>query len=115
MTNAVSSVADADGAIARTVTKCVEDSIRPLKEEIDGLSKQLSGEKMVDAALANTPGKGKEFEERVASGLATWARVSGGQVVRVGEDNKPGDFLIDFHDDASGALMLRVVIEAERS
>jgi len=112
VSNAISTVADPNGTLAKTVKQCVEDSIKPLQEEIKGLSRQLSDEEATEAALANTTAKGPKFEERVAIGLATWAKVSGGQVMCVGEDNQPGDFIIDFHDDASGALMLKVVIEA---
>jgi prefoldin subunit 5 len=112
ISEAVSSVADDDGLLAKTVRKCVEESIKPLTDEVDALSKQLSGEKMVIEALANTPSKGPEFEEEVANTLAAWARISGAHIERVGEDNQPGDFIVDIHDEASGAHSLRVVVEA---
>jgi ElaB/YqjD/DUF883 family membrane-anchored ribosome-binding protein len=112
LSQAVSSVTDADGVLARTVSKCVGDSIQPLTQEVDRLAKQLRGEEMVMEAMENTPGKGPDYEELVAETLADWAKISGAQIERVGEDNKPGDFIVDFHDEASGAHSLRVVVEA---
>jgi ElaB/YqjD/DUF883 family membrane-anchored ribosome-binding protein len=112
LNKAVLSVSDQNGALALTVRGCVEAAIKPLTDEVDSLSKQISGETMVNEALANTPSKGPVYEEIVADTLATWARISGAQIEKVGEDNQPGDFIVDFLDDASGAHSLRVVVEA---
>jgi hypothetical protein len=109
---AVSSVTDEKGALAETVRNTVEASIKTLKDEVDGISRQLSGEKMVADALANTTSKGYSYEDEVADTLAAWAKISRGRVEKVGEDNQPGDFVIDCQDDGSGSSCLRIVVEA---
>jgi hypothetical protein len=109
---AVSSLSKSDGALADTVKRCVEDSIRPLKEEVDGLVKQLIGQSAADEALANSTAKGPDFEDRVETTLHSWAKVSRANINRVGQDKKPGDFTVEFRDEATDSTSLLVVIEA---
>jgi hypothetical protein len=109
---AVQGITGGDGALARTVRDVVTDAVKPLKDEVDGLSKEIRGRDAAREALEQTTQKGATYETRAVEELQVWARAAGAQVEHVGADNRPGDVLLVVTDGSLIGAPLRVVVEA---
>lgn len=110
--SAISQVSATDGVLANTVKAVVMDAIKPLKDEVDGLSKEIRGREAAAEALAQTAQKGISYEEEVLATLQTWARPLGVEVHHVGGDNRPGDVLVKFPRSSIAGTETCLVIEA---
>ena len=75
--SAVKSLTSHDGALARTVQVTIETALRPLRDELDSLAKEIRGQEAAVEALAQTTAKGKSFEEEIVTSLQPWARCAG--------------------------------------
>jgi hypothetical protein len=109
ITGAVRALTAADGVLAKTVQATVESGLKGLREEIDGLAKEVRGQDAAVEALNQTTAKGRPFEDEVVEGLQAWARHVGAQVQHVGTDNRPGDVVVQFEESTHPTF--RVVIE----
>src|SRR5581483_1773658 len=108
---AVKSLTSQDGALARTVQTTIEAALKPLREELDSLGKEIRGQDAAVEALAQTTAKGKTFEEDIVASLHPWARCVGGQVQYVGTDNHPGDIVIEVKEGLT--VPITIVVEAK--
>src|SRR5258708_36822934 len=90
----------------------VEDALKPLLAESDGLAKGIRGQEAAAEALEQTTVKGVSFEEEVTETLHAWARAVGAEVDHVGGDNQPGDVLVTLRGDDIVAEPMSIVIEA---
>jgi hypothetical protein len=109
--SAVKSLTSGDGALARTIQTTIETALKPLREELDSLAKEIRGQEAAVEALAQTTAKGKTFEEEIVAGLQPWARCVGAQVQHVGIDNHPGDIVVEVTEGLSTPT--RIIIEAK--
>ncbi len=101
-----------NGVLAKAVKMQVEDALKPLLAEIDGLAKEIRGQEAATEALEQTTFKGISFEEEVTETLHAWARAVGAEVDHVGGDNQPGDVLVTLRGDDIVAEHMSIVIEA---
>lgn len=108
---AVSKVTGEDGALAKAVKLVVGEAIKPLKDEVDSLAKEIRGQEAAQEALMQTTEKGAPFEEEIVAALQPWAKSVGAHIDYVGTDNKPGDITITLTDTAIAATDLRIVVE----
>src|SRR5258708_35666175 len=90
----------------------VEDALKPLLAESDGLAKGIRGQEAAAEALEQTTFKGVPFEEEVTETLHAWARAVGAEVDHVGGDNQPGDVLVTLRGDDIIAEPMSIVVEA---
>jgi len=109
--SAVGSLSAADGTLVKTVQATVDAALRPLREELDNLAKEIRGQEAAAEALSQTTAKGYSFEEEIVERLQQWARCVGAQVAYVGGDNRPGDIIIAVTSCAPEPLT--IVIEAK--
>jgi hypothetical protein len=100
--SAVGSLAAADGTIAKTVQATVDGALKPLRDELDSLAKEIRGQEAAAEALSQTTAKGFSFEKEIVERLQPWARCVGAQVAYVGGDNRAGDIAIAMTSVASG-------------
>src|SRR5258708_35822683 len=101
-----------NGVLAKAVKHQVEDALRPLVSEIDGLAKEIRGQEAATEELEQTTFKGVSFEEVVTETLHAWARAVGAEVDHVGGDNQPGDVLVTLRGDDLVAEPMSIVVEA---
>jgi hypothetical protein len=94
------------------VKKVVEDSVKPLKDTVDDLAKEIRGKEAVLEALDQTTAKGRPFEEELLPSVQTWAVMVGAEVDHVGPDNQPGDILVILDSTHMTTTDLRIIIEA---
>lgn len=109
ITAAVRTLTSPEGILAKTVQATVEAELKSVREEIDGLAKEVRGQDAAVEALNQTTAKGLSFEEEVVEGLQLWAMHVGAQIQHIGSDNRPGDVLVQLED--VNTPLLRVVIE----
>lgn len=95
-----------DGKLTQAVKTAVEEVIKPLKEGLETLTKELYKERGIEEVIIGTPLKGATYEEEVVERLQSWAQIAGAEIEHVGPDKQAGDVLVRFPD-----LDLRVVIE----
>lgn len=109
---AVLKVTAEDGPLAKAVKSVVVEAVKPLKEEVDSLTKEIRGQEAAEEALMQTIAKGLPYEEEVVSQLQVWAKEVGAEIEHVGGDNRPGDVIINITSTSVAAAGLRIVIEA---
>lgn len=109
--SAVASLAATDGTIAKTVQMTVDTAVKPLREELDRLAKEMRGQEAAAEALSQTTAKGASFEEEIVARLQPWARCTGAQVAYVGGDNRPGDIIVNV--TSISPQPVSIVIEAK--
>lgn len=93
-TDAINNVSAADGAIASTLGEVILKELKPLREELDELGKEIRSQRDTREALNNTTAKGVVYEEELVARLQQWSARAGFTVEHVGADNKPGDILV---------------------
>src|SRR3989442_986409 len=111
--SALQNVASRDGALASAIRDVVTDAVKPLKEEIDSLSKEVQRQHGEAAVIARTTEKGAPFEEEIVARLQPWARFVGAEVYYVGSDKHPGDIVIELKSEREDGSAVRLVIEAK--
>jgi hypothetical protein len=109
---AVQVIAGGDGPLAKAVRDVVTEAVKPLKEEVDGLAKEVRGREAAREALEQTTQKGATYETQVVEELQAWGKVAGAQVEHVGGDNRPGDVLVVLSNGSISGAPLRIVVEA---
>jgi len=108
---AINAVAAQDGTLARTVKEVVAESVKPLKDQVDSLAREVRGKEAAAEALEQTTLKGASYEEEVVGNLQAWAKGVGAEVHHVGGDNRPGDVLVKVRESALGPEGLTIVLE----
>jgi hypothetical protein len=109
---AITKVTGEDGAIAKSVKAVVADAIKPLKDEVDALGKEIRGQEAAEEALMQTIEKGVPYEEEVVERLQPWAKAVGAQLQHVGGDNRPGDVVLKLTGTSICTTDVCLVIEA---
>ena len=109
---AVATVTSDDGAIAAVLKKVLDAELKPLREEIDRLAKEIRTQDATKAALADTIEKGEVFEEELLPTIQCWARFAGAAVDHIGGDRKPGDILVTVNDSTLPMAEFVIVVEA---
>jgi hypothetical protein len=109
---AVNGITGGDGPLAKAVRDVVAEAVQPLKDEVDGLAKEVRGREAAREALEQTTQKGASYETRVVEELQAWAAVAGAQVEHVGADNRPGDVIVVVTQGSLAGERLRIVVEA---
>ena len=109
---AIAAITSADGELAKTVKSAVAEAVKPLKDEVDGLTKEIHGKEAAAEAVMQTIEKGVPYEEQVAQDLRPWSKAVGAELYHVGGDKRPGDVLIRFTETSIAAPDLCMVIEA---
>jgi hypothetical protein len=109
--SALRGLSSTDGALAKTVRQVVLDSVKPLAEEVDQLAKEIRGREAARSALLQTTHKGFEYEDQVMAELVPWAKVAGAELNRVGNDNRPGDFVLQIAGNALSGKWMKIVVE----
>ena len=101
-----------NGVLAKSVKIQVEEALKPLVTEMDGLAKEIRGQEAAAEALQQTTLKGAPYEEEVTGILQEWAQPVGAEVYHVGGDNQPGDIVVALRGDDVIADQISIVIEA---
>lgn len=110
---AVRSVAAEDGRLAAVVKQTLIDSLKPVREEIDRLRKEVQRQEAAEDALARTPTKGVTFEKTLLGPIRCWGRFGGAAVEHVGGDHQPGDYVVTLSDSSLGVDEFTIVVEAK--
>jgi len=113
--DAIRGITAADGALAKSVKATVSEAVRPLADEVNRLSKQITAGEAADQVIAETTKKGAPYEDEVLAEVLAWSTVAGAEVHHVGPDNRPGDILIKFGDTSVAAGLVLVVEARDRS
>lgn len=109
---ALADVTAENGTLAKAVKAVVSESIKPLADEVDRLSKEIRSQEAVEEALLETIAKGITYEEEIVKELQHWAKVAGAEIHYVGKDNQPGDVLIKLTATSVAATEIYIIIEA---
>lgn len=109
---ALKTVTASDGELAKAVKNVVAEAVKPLAEEVDGLTKEIRGQEAAAEAIEQTIAKGASFEEKVIELLQDWKQHVGAVVTHVGTDNRPGDILIELPGTSIASGVTSIVIEA---
>ena len=110
--SAIAKVTGEDGALAKAVKLVVAEAVKPLKEEVDSLAKEIRGQEAAEEAIMQTIAKGTPYEEEVVGQVQPWAKAIGAEVEHVGGDNRPGDVVVTMTSTSVAAVGLKIVIEA---
>ena len=109
---AIDEITGEDGALSKSVNAVVTEAVKPLREEVDRLCKQVLGQAAATDALSGTIEKGQVYEESVVERLQEWAVGNGAEIHHVGTDNRPGDILVRVTENSLAGVDLTIVIEA---
>jgi hypothetical protein len=109
---AITKVTGEDGVLAKSVKAVVADAIKPLKDEVDALGKEIRGQEAAEEALMQTTEKGVPYEEEVVQRLQPWAKAVGAHLQHVGGDNRPGDVILKLTGTSICTTDVCLVIEA---
>ena len=111
---ATDKITSKDGALTSAVKSVVSDSVKPLADEVDKLTKEIRGQEAAKEALEQTIQKGSSYEDVVVESLQKWSSAFGAEVHHVGTDNRPGDILFKVPSTSSFAgEEILIVIEAK--
>ena len=111
ITTALDDITGESGALSRNVKAVVIEAVKPLRDEVDRLSKEILGQTAAAETLNQTIEKGQFYEESVVERVQAWSAVNGFEVHHVGVDNKPGDVLVRITDKSLTGIDLNIVIE----
>lgn len=109
---AVTRVTGEDGTLAKSVKAVVTEAIKPLKDEVDLLAKEVRGKEAAEEAVMQTIQKGGPYEELVVADLQPFAKSIGAEVHHVGADNRPGDVVLKLNGTSVSGSEFTLVIEA---
>lgn len=110
--DAIKNVTGEDGVLSKSVKSVVSESVKPLKEELDLLAKEIRGKEAAEQVVQETTKKGPSYEHKVVEELQPWAKATGAEVDHKGPDNKPGDVVVTLSNTSVCGVDLCLVIEA---
>jgi gas vesicle protein len=108
---AVSQVTSENGVLAKAIKSVVSDAMEPFQNQLTTLTMEVRGNQAAAEVLAQTPAKGITFEEEVLEGLQPWAQSMGIGVEYVGQDNQPGDFILEVSPNSLLPNPFSIVVE----
>jgi hypothetical protein len=109
---AVKAVSGDNGALASVLRKVLDAELKPLRDEIDRLGKEVRAHDATARALATTTAKGTSFEIELLSEIQPWAKHAGAEVKHVGGDRQPGDIVVTVPDELEPSDESVIVLEA---
>lgn len=111
LAEAIRSITERDGSLSKTVRAGVDEAIKPLREEVDRLAKEIRGQDAAEEIRQQTTQKGRTYEEGTLEKLQTWGGGMGAQVHHVGTDNRPGDIVVRIPASSVAGVESNIVIE----
>jgi gas vesicle protein len=108
---AVSQVTSENGALAKSIKAVVSDAMEPFQNQLTTLTMEVRGNQVAAEVLEQTPAKGITYEEEVLEDLRAWAQSTGIGVEYVGQDNQPGDFILDVSRNSVLPNPFSIVVE----
>jgi hypothetical protein len=94
------------------VRDVVSEAVKPLRQEVSELAREVRGKEAAAAAIEQTTLKGMSYEEEVLHAVQTWSQWHDAEVHHVGIDNQPGDVLLVFQGPNGNGDGLRLIVEA---
>ncbi len=82
-----------NGILAAAVKNVVSESVKPLTEQVEKLTREIRDQQVTQQVLEQTTAKGINYEELVVVELRNWAKLSGVEVEHIGRDGDTGDIL----------------------
>ncbi len=110
---ALENVTAKDGVLTTTVKNVVSETIKQLTDEVKELSKEVRGKEAAEEVLQQSTGKGAPYEEEIVIELQKWASISGAEIQHVGNDNSPGDILVQFQPTSINSSKVTIIIEVK--
>jgi hypothetical protein len=118
----VDKVTGPDGQLAKTLVDITTSLERLISDELDANQNAVINaigdtriaverSQATKEALANTPVKGRTFEDETAERCRRWARDNDHEAHHIGVDNKPGDVLVILDPKTDNPQ--RIIIEAK--
>jgi len=108
---AVSQITSEHGALANAVKSVVSAAMEPFQNQLTTLAMEVRGSQAAAEVLAQTPAKGITYEEEVLQGLRPWAQGTGVALEYVGQDNQPGDFILNVSSNSLLPHPFSIVVE----
>jgi len=108
---AVSQVTSENGVLAKAIKSVVSGAMEPFQNQLTTLTMEVRGNRAAAEVLAQTPAKGITYEEEVLQDLQSWAQAIGIGVEYVGQDNQPGDFILDVSTNSLLPNPFSIVVE----
>ncbi|WP_190945740.1 hypothetical protein [Nostoc flagelliforme] len=103
-----------NGTLAAAVKDVVSESVKPLTEQVEKLTREIRDQQVTQQVLEQTTAKGINYEELVVVELRNWAKLSGVEVEHIGRDGDTGDILVKFTSKSLAVIELSIVIEARK-
>ncbi|MEH2450752.1 hypothetical protein [Nostoc sp.] len=70
-----------NGTLAVAVKNVVSESVKPLAEQVEKLTREIRDQQVTQQVLSQTTAKGITYEELVVVDLQNWSKLSGAEVV----------------------------------
>lgn len=100
------------GELLANFRQVVEEVFAPVQKQVDALKADLAARQAVEVLTQSTPLKGFDFEDQLVPPLKALAQSLGAELAKTGDDNRPGDFVLDLAGSLAGEE-LRLVVEAK--
>ncbi|MEH2233414.1 MAG: hypothetical protein V7K71_27890 [Nostoc sp.] len=100
-----------NGTLAVAVKNVVSESVKPLAEQVEKLTREIRDQQITQQVLEQTTAKGITYEELVVVELQNWSKLSGAEVEHIGNDGDTGDILVKFTSKSLAAIEVSIVIE----
>ncbi|MBC1240555.1 hypothetical protein [Nostoc sp. 2RC] len=100
-----------NGTLAVAVKNVVSDSVKPLAEQVEKLTREIRDQQVRQQVLEQTTAKGITYEQLVVAELQHWSKLSGAEVEHLGQDGDTGDILVKLTNKSLVAIELSIVIE----
>ncbi len=110
---AVRQLSGPEGNLTGSVRSVVQETVRPLVEQVNALTRRMAEQAGADSVVQQTPLKGREYEEHVVGLLQLWGRTVGAHVEHVGPDNGPGDAVVTVPSSGLTARPYRLAVEVK--
>ncbi len=100
-----------NGTLAAAVKNVVSDSVKPLAEQVEKLTREIRDQQVRQQVLEQTTAKGITYEQLVVAELQHWSKLSGAEIEHLGQDGDTGDILVKLTNKSLVAIELSIVIE----
>ncbi|WP_445633948.1 Restriction endonuclease type IV Mrr domain-containing protein [Nostoc sp. DSM 114161] len=100
-----------NGTLAAAVKNVVSESVKPLAEQVEKLTREIRDQQVRQQVLEQTTARGITYEQLVVAELQHWSKLSGAEVEHLGQDGDTGDILVKLTSKSLVAIELSIVIE----